>query len=207
VSHPVLPPDRFVRNKAYGRGSTETGNETCARDSAPLANPAEAHRRRSQARRMRDSNSRGVAPNTLSNNVACCSRPVTTVRDLRAHLSVAVRERCRTEVNETTFETRPGSGLAPGLAAPRCCRKLRWCPLTSASCCPYSEALRLSVVLLSAEPRHCGPARRLARPTSSRSPSALDAGTVVPIFSRSDLAWLGGSLPGCPGRPRCGRVC
>jgi hypothetical protein len=58
---------------------------------------------------MRDSNSRGVAPNTLSNNADQRSSGFTTVRGLRERDPVAVHERLRTEMNETRFETMPRS--------------------------------------------------------------------------------------------------
>jgi hypothetical protein len=45
--------------------------------------PAALHRAWSGWRRMGDSNPRGLAPNTLSNNVARCSPLAATVRDLR----------------------------------------------------------------------------------------------------------------------------
>jgi hypothetical protein len=53
---------------------------------------------------MRDSNSRGVAPNTLSNNADHRSPRSTAVRDLPEHDWVS-GERRRTEVNETETET------------------------------------------------------------------------------------------------------
>jgi hypothetical protein len=60
---------------------------------------------------MRDSNSRGVAPNTLSNSAAWRSPAFTTVRGLREHERVTTGERRRTGVNETKTETGP-TGLA-----------------------------------------------------------------------------------------------
>jgi hypothetical protein len=62
---------------------------------------------------MRDSNSRGVAPNTLSNNVGQRSPRSATVRDLPERDGVAAGERLRTEMNETRTET---SGLRRCLA-------------------------------------------------------------------------------------------
>ena len=53
---------------------------------------------------MRDSNSRGVAPNTLSNNAERRSRPAAAVRDLRGHDPGDRGERSRTGVNETKSE-------------------------------------------------------------------------------------------------------
>src|SRR6516162_2150740 len=48
------------------RTQTETENETHAVEVAQQTTMIQARRRRSERRRMRDSNSRGVAPNTLS---------------------------------------------------------------------------------------------------------------------------------------------
>jgi hypothetical protein len=64
------------------RTQTETGNETHAVEVAQRANMIEVRHRRSAWRRMRDSNSRGVAPNTVSNNVGQRSPAFTTVRDV-----------------------------------------------------------------------------------------------------------------------------
>jgi len=55
---------------------------------------------------MRDSNSRGVAPNTLSNNAGQRSPASATVRELRKHDQANIAERPRTGVNETETETR-----------------------------------------------------------------------------------------------------
>jgi hypothetical protein len=59
---------------------------------------------RSAWRRMGDSNSRGVAPNTLSNNADRRSPPFAAVRTCTDVLRVAASERLRTRMNETTFE-------------------------------------------------------------------------------------------------------
>ena len=60
---------------------------------------------------MRDSNSRGVAPNTLSNNADQCSSQSGTVRRQLTYRVVATDERPRTRVNETRFETSGCSGF------------------------------------------------------------------------------------------------
>jgi hypothetical protein len=54
---------------------------------------------------MRDSNPRGVAPNTLSKCASRYSRQAGTVRDLRPRLAVGVGGPQRTQANETTHET------------------------------------------------------------------------------------------------------
>jgi len=55
---------------------------------------------------MRDSNSRGVAPNTLSKSVGLRPSWAKRVRDLGCPSSVVRAERFRTETNETRNETR-----------------------------------------------------------------------------------------------------
>jgi hypothetical protein len=55
---------------------------------------------------MRDSNPRGVAPNTLSKSVGGCSAVVGTVRDLHRPDRVVFDGRPCTAVNETETETR-----------------------------------------------------------------------------------------------------
>jgi hypothetical protein len=59
---------------------------------------------------MRDSNSRGVAPNTLSKSVDVCSRQVSAVCDLEFRPGPVLCGRSRTAANETRTET----GAAPG---------------------------------------------------------------------------------------------
>src|SRR5262249_42020489 len=67
-------------------------------------------------RRMRDSNSRGVAPNTLSKCAPHRSRQAGTVRDLGGTLMMCPAERPRTQVNETANETAIWAGIfAQGL--------------------------------------------------------------------------------------------
>ena len=72
--------------------------------------PGEAYRNPhmpwSEERRMRDSNPRGVAPNTLSKSVGGCSAVVGTVRDLLKRDRVVFDGRLCTAVNETETETR-----------------------------------------------------------------------------------------------------
>jgi hypothetical protein len=65
---------------------------------------------------MRDSNPRGVAPNTLSKSVDGCSAVVGTVRDLDKRDRVSLGERLCTAVNETETETR--AVLPSGLLMP-----------------------------------------------------------------------------------------
>ncbi len=54
---------------------------------------------------MRDSNSRGVAPNTLSNNAERRSRPAAAFATCADTIRVTAGERSRTGVNETKTET------------------------------------------------------------------------------------------------------
>src|SRR5262249_59276905 len=60
---------------------------------------------RSAWRRMRDSNSRGVAPNTLSNNAPQRSCRAGAVRDLGGPWPLGLGGRPRLPANETTNET------------------------------------------------------------------------------------------------------
>src|SRR6266566_381261 len=85
VSRLGVPLRRVVRNTTYVQASSETRNETRAWDAMQRVNMIQARRRRSAWRRMRDSNSRGVAPNTLSNNAGQRSPMSVTVRDVRGH--------------------------------------------------------------------------------------------------------------------------
>src|SRR5262249_12821761 len=65
---------------------------------------------RSGWRRMRDSNSRGVAPNTLSNNAPQRSYQAGAVRDLGRPWPLGLGGRPRIPANETTNETAAESG-------------------------------------------------------------------------------------------------
>jgi hypothetical protein len=58
---------------------------------------------------MRDSNSRGLAPNTLTKSVDVCSRQVNMVRDLELRPGPVFRERPLTAANETGTETSAAS--------------------------------------------------------------------------------------------------
>jgi hypothetical protein len=70
---------------------------------------------------MRDSNPRGVAPNTLSKSVDLHSHKVSGVRDLGKQVCVALGVRPRTAVNETETETARSAPTRAGTAggAPR----------------------------------------------------------------------------------------
>jgi hypothetical protein len=57
---------------------------------------------------MRDSNPRGVAPNTLSNGAQHRPEQAATVRDLQFSAVAGRRGRCRTRMNETRIETKRG---------------------------------------------------------------------------------------------------
>src|SRR5215470_6421260 len=79
-------------------------------------------------RRMRDSNSRGVAPNTLSKCAPQRSCQAGTVRDLRSELAVGTGEPRCTQADETTNETgrsgenrrwRAGWARSPAVDVPR----------------------------------------------------------------------------------------
>src|SRR5262245_10789615 len=63
---------------------------------------------------MRDSNSRGVAPNTLSKSAYVCSLGVIEVCDLAVQPGPAVCEHLRTSANETRTETAPGNSRLQG---------------------------------------------------------------------------------------------
>ena len=76
------------------------------RHSERLLPIAEAVKALVEERRMRDSNPRGVAPNTLSKSVGGCSAVVGTVRDLLKRDRVVFDGRLCTAVNETETETR-----------------------------------------------------------------------------------------------------
>src|SRR5215467_3593472 len=65
---------------------------------------------RSGWRRMRDSNSRGVAPNTLSNNAPQRSYQAGAVRDLGRPWPLGLGGRPRIPANETTNDTAAESG-------------------------------------------------------------------------------------------------
>src|SRR5215471_6178362 len=74
-------------------------------------------------RRMRDSNSRGVAPNTLSKYAPWRSGPAGPVRDLGTVLARGLRGRPRTRANETTNETEAqAQGLTPVSRSARSCQ-------------------------------------------------------------------------------------
>jgi len=61
---------------------------------------------------MRDSNSRGVAPNTLSKSVDLHSAVAATACDLGGKVSANVGEQPRTQANETGTETQNESAAA-----------------------------------------------------------------------------------------------
>jgi hypothetical protein len=111
VSHLSVPPRQFVLNKTYDQGSPETGNETHAWDAAQRVSMIQARRRRSPWRRMRDSNSRGLAPNTLSKYAPQRSGQAGVVRDLGGLQLVGLGGRPRTQANETANETGRLGGL------------------------------------------------------------------------------------------------
>ena len=91
---------------AHSKTANETKLRQGGRPKDEQDRPASC-RRRSDARRMRDSNSRGVAPNTLSKCAPHGSRPSATVRDLGFRFLVCAPEHPRTQANETTNETGP----------------------------------------------------------------------------------------------------
>ena len=80
---------------------------------------------------MRDSNPRGVAPNTLSKSVDLHSHKVSGVRDLGKQVCVVLGVRSCTAVNETETETtavrtyrrcgRRGAHRGIGVICPRNC--------------------------------------------------------------------------------------
>jgi hypothetical protein len=147
------------------RGSTETENETHALGCTAAAKLIQAARRRSCKRRMRDSNSRGVAPNTLSNNAARRSPAFTTVRGLREHEDADAGERRRTGVNETETET--GS----------------WRPLRGST----SEERRPAVVVQRMRRAHAdgGLLQRRAEPLPGLQSDGLQAAGQAPAQSAS----------------------
>ena len=77
--------------------------------------------RRSAWRRMRDSNSRGVAPNTLSNTARPCPPLAGTVREHQP--AAAAANRWQTSVNETRSETKT---LCASLRRKYCAVSTEW---------------------------------------------------------------------------------
>src|ERR1022692_2105368 len=116
VSHLSVPPHRFVRNKTYGHGSTETGDETRALGCSKRV--IAGQRGGGCEIRTRE----GLPPTrfpTLLAAVHQWPRPSVTCEDARR---VTADERRRTGVNETRSETRRRA--APGRALPgrgACC--------------------------------------------------------------------------------------
>jgi hypothetical protein len=84
---------------------------------------------------MRDSNSRGVAPNTLSKSAAPRPGQVSTVCDLRRSKATTSAEQRRTSANETKTETR-----RPG-ACGRLRSRLSWLESYSASPVAVSDSI------------------------------------------------------------------
>ena len=163
---------------------------------------------------MRDSNPRGLAPNTLSKSAGACSGRISAVCGLARGFSLDAPERLRTWANETRTETRHPRDLRV-LVGPRSyIRLVTLCRLAGASRCGRiydANAIRASAGRRLRTPSARGslsPARcagstsavptALVGPTSSNATTGRRCTSLDKQTRKADLALLFDSGAGVP---------